>query len=51
MSDWDFESGDPGEDRRVIQGDRNEATTCNNMSIQQSVTEGKVNDWIVIVLY
>ena len=32
-----------GEERRAIQGDRNEATTCNNMPIQQSVTEGKVN--------
>ena len=29
-----------GEGRRVIQGDKNEATTCNNMPIQQSVTEG-----------
>ena len=39
-----------GEGRRVIQGDRNEATTCNNMPIQQSVTEGKVNGRIVTVL-
>ena len=39
-----------GEGRRVIQGDRTEATTCNNMPIQQSVTEGKVNGLIVTVL-
>ena len=39
-----------GEGRKVIQGDRNEATICNNMPIQQSVTEGKVNGLIVTVL-
>ena len=39
-----------GEGRRVIQGDRSEATTCNNMPIQQSVTEGEVNGLIVTVL-
>ena len=39
-----------GEERSVIQGDRNEATTCYNMPIQQSVTEGKVNGPIVTVL-
>ena len=48
-SDWDSESDDTGEERRVIQGDRTEATTCINMPSQQSVTEGKVNGLIVTV--
>ena len=39
-----------GEGRRVIQGDRTEATTYNSIPIQQSVTEGRVNGPIVTVL-
>ena len=44
------ESDGTGEERRVIQGDRTEATTRNNVPIQQSVTEGKVNGLIVTVI-
>ena len=44
------DSDDTGEERRVIQGDGTEATTCNNMPIQLSVTDGKVNGLIVTVL-
>ena len=49
MSDWNSESDD-NRGRESYTGDRNEATTCNNMPIQQSVTEGKVNGRIVTVL-
>ena len=49
-SDSSSDSDDTVEERRVIQGDRTEATTCNNMPIQQSVTEGKINCLIVTVI-
>ena len=44
------ESDDTGKEKRVIQADRTDAITYNNMPIQQSVTEGKVNGLIVTVL-